>query len=282
MSLPGFQKLSKNVYATTPAESSDSRTEDPDVVLLYTWLGAEIKNITKYISGYRKIYPSSRIILTRTEFLDMIISPKTAERNSVPSINAIFEGHEYEFSKNPPRILVHVWSNGGAYSFQAACTAYGRQNTTKFKPDLLILDSTPGSDRFAGSYSKAVSLMNAVLPKTWLMRLFGYGYAMLFVFALFILPRLRGYRSLPVIIRSSMNDPTVVPLSCPRAYIYSDGDTLIESDQVERHGKDAIDKGYQVELIPFKNTQHVAHMRADPDLYWSHVTRKWNERGTRR
>ncbi|PNS13840.1 phosphoenolpyruvate carboxykinase (ATP) [Sphaceloma murrayae] len=276
MSIPGFERLTKSIYTFSPQDAAP-RPDDPDVVLLFSWLGAATRHVAKYIVGYKQLYPSARIVLMRSEFPDMVLNPKTAERNAMSAIKAALDGHEHEFSKHPSKILVHVWSNGGAFNFQGACKAWARETGTKFDPQLLILDSTPGSDRFVGAYSKALNLMKAILPKTLFSRLFGYAYAVLFVFTLFVLPRLRGYISLPTMIRRGLNDTSAVPTSIPRAYFYSDGDDLIESDWVEKHGKDAMDKGYTVQLVPHTNTQHVAHMRADPGLYWSRVAERWNE-----
>ncbi|KAF4554101.1 Hypothetical protein D9617_5g069770 [Elsinoe fawcettii] len=277
MSLPGFKQLTSRVSIFDPPTTKSS-PDHPDAILLFTWLGAGPKHIIKYIAGYQSLFPNTKIVLMRCEFFDMAGSIRVAESNGLTAISAAYSGTSPTTTSPSPRVLTHIWSNGGAFMFQAAATAYQKKYNAPFAPSVLFLDSTPGSNRFVGAYSKALNLMRAVLPKTLLMRVAGYFYAVLFILALFVFPRLKGYRrSLPTLLRRNLSDTAYVAKSVPRSYFYSDGDDLIEAEWVEKHGKEASEKGYDVRLVPFKGSPHVAHMRMHPEMYWGHVTARWNE-----
>ncbi|KAG8623227.1 hypothetical protein KVT40_008203 [Elsinoe batatas] len=278
MSIPTFQQLTPSVAISQPTTTTTTSSPSlphsaPDAILLFTWLGAGPRHMAKYTAGYRLLFPTSVLILVRIEFWGMIGHPASAERQGVTAIEAALATAR---DASPARVLVHVWSNGGAFMYQAAAGGYARKHNAPFAPGVVFLDSTPGSARFVGAYGKALNLMKAVLPRTFLMRLVGYGYAVLFVLALFVLPRLRGYRSLPGMMRRNLNHVKYVPKGTARSYLYSDGDELIEKEWVERHGEEAREKGYDVSFVEFKGTGHVAHMKGDPERYWGHVRERWD------
>lgn len=62
----------------------------------------------------------------------------------------------------------------------------------------------------------------------------------------------------------------------PRLYVYSQNDELVGYDDVEEHVADARRAGYRVETDFYTRSAHVAHMRNDPNRYWTAIESLWS------
>lgn len=61
----------------------------------------------------------------------------------------------------------------------------------------------------------------------------------------------------------------------PRLYLFSRKDTLVSWHEVTRHAETAKERGMDVRCELFEESAHVAHVRAEPERYWSSVQEVW-------
>lgn len=82
-------------------------------------------------------------------------------------------------------------------------------------------------------------------------------------------------------LRIGLNDPSVLPWTSektPRVYIYGTDDRIIPSYAIEEHISEAKEeKGLAVTEEPFEGSNHVAHVRTDPNRYWVIVKDTWQQ-----
>lgn len=307
---------STTTSGSSSSASSDSGSaavprRDPGLILLGTWMGAAPKHIQKYTDAYRHLFPSSPILLVRSEPTDFM-KPRAARENLRPaarlveayasnpllplavpspvSADAKAEADSSGVSKDllkktgldkPERsnaggpMLVHVWSNGGSNSLWGI-----RRQSSVFPRYKLIMDSCPGQFHYKATFT-AFSL---TIPYPWLRRLLA---PLIHFMCCWFWLRLRmpGFSRLiggegqggPLRLSAdSHNDPKLLGVDRGRTYIYSDEDALVPSADVEEHAHQAIDRGFNVRLEKFKGSQHVAHAKKDPERYWRLVRQTWN------
>lgn len=205
------------------------------------------------------------------------------------SVMSVTQRH-HNSSLNNTRLLVHVFSNSGALNLEAACSVWNelqsaKSTTTGQSPQPLpirafILDSTPGGSSFRREVFRwTTGIATGIAPRlSFLPRLLAQfvAYIMggMLVLMLMGMPRLFGQELMAARCRRAFNTAEDIPVTSSRLYIYSDSDTLIGSQDVESHAKEAEELGYgNVELEMFRGIGHVQHMRSDPKRYWSAITR---------
>lgn len=72
----------------------------------------------------------------------------------------------------------------------------------------------------------------------------------------------------------TLNDPNFLPWTSKktaRLYIYSSGDKIVESHIIEKHIAQARRVGFPVKVRHFGKSAHVAHMKANPEMYWKAI-----------
>lgn len=308
-SISDLGKDSTSSGTSTPSNSNASDgvpRRDPGLILLGTWMGAAPKHIQKYTDAYRHLFPSSPILLVRSEPTDFM-KPTAARENLRPaarlveayaaspltplSIPTITANEKPGVSKDllkktgldkPERstaggpMLVHVWSNGGSNSLWGI-----RRQSSVFPQYKLIMDSCPGQFHYKATFT-AFSL---TIPYPWLRRLLApLIHAMCCWFWIRLrLPKLSkaiggmGGGGPLRLSADSHNDPKLLGTDLGRTYIYSDEDALVPSADVEEHAKEAKERGFSVRMEKFRGSQHVAHAKKDPERYWRAVRETWNQ-----
>lgn len=104
--LASFNRLSPNVYL----EKSSTRTgngQPGTTIILFTWLNASPKNISNYVSGYKRLDSTARIILIRTTLPSLTYrSTASQRRNLRPVVDALC-------SRPNDSLFLHLFSNSG-------------------------------------------------------------------------------------------------------------------------------------------------------------------------
>ncbi|KAK4130366.1 DUF829-domain-containing protein [Trichocladium antarcticum] len=278
----GFKKLSKQVYV----QEGNPRLQDPShptTIIIYGWGDARPKHVSKYVDGYRNLFPHARIVLIFSPILKALYQTlESRSRTMVPVIEAIYPGmleNPDTKKKSDERVLLQVMSNTGGMNCAATMNAY--THITKghlFPHDLLIGDSTPGSTHFlpnVGPWSRAMALG----PAPWLPWPFVVTQALAAVF----LACLHGFGwvigaiSAAEFSTAAVNNPTLSNTSAKRLYLYSKKDDIIHWEDIETHAADARQKGWDVSAELFEGTPHVGHMRAHPAQYWAAIAAAWKE-----
>ncbi|KIY62086.1 hypothetical protein CYLTODRAFT_459295 [Cylindrobasidium torrendii FP15055 ss-10] len=251
------------------------RATDPDIIIIFGWLGGSLRHVQRYTRPYEKLYPhATQIIVTNPAKFWWITE---AQRRKVlrPAVDLLLTlgctGSTSESTlptDQRPRILTHAFSNGGSYSLAMLGSMLSIPATAakeSSEPSALILDSTPG----------LVTLKQA-------MTAFGMSIrsSMSIIVAFGVWLRWQFQRKPdPARLKEWLLLPSPLPWlkrDSPRLYVYSKPDTILDWKQVQAHAKTCREQlGYPVEDLVFEDTQHVAHARMHPDEYWEAVDRTW-------
>ena len=276
--LQAFIKLGPKVYFGPETASLPPLITNlgPELILMFTWMGASPKNIAKYAAEYRSLYPKAAILLIMTSVVDIVFrritTLSTRMQAAVAAVTPYITDAENEGRK--PRILVVAFSNGGSFTFTTFAREFRKQHAGVRLPlSALILDSSP--DR--GEYNRAVAAVwisgrkNPFLgPFTLVMLHLVFGSIWAFHHALGKEDRIqRAYREL--------NESGLVLDMIPRLYLYSKADQIVDWEEVEQHADTARMSGdAQVEKVVFEGSEHVFHVKEDKVKYWNAVRRCWN------
>ena len=176
----GFKKLSNQVYVQEGSGSgSDTpNPEHPSTVIIYGWGDARPRHVSKYVAGYRQLFPHAQIVLIFSPILKALYQTLEARsRTMIPVLETVYPealtgaptkqggwGEEAgEAAKQADRrVLLHVMSNTGGLNCAATMNGYTSNTHGAVMPhQLMICDSTPGSTDFArnvGAWSKAMTV----------------------------------------------------------------------------------------------------------------------------
>jgi hypothetical protein len=290
----GFKKLSNQVYVQEGGSATGIPSpEHPSTVIIYGWGDARPRHVSKYVAGYRQLFPHAQIVLIFSPILKALYQTLEARsRTMIPVLETVYpeaaaaltgnpstNQPEEEAKKGDRRVLLHVMSNTGGLNCAATMNAYTSNTHGAVMPhQLMICDSTPGSTDFArnvGAWSKAMSVGAAgwfpwpaaftqALAAVFLACLYGAGWAI-------------GATSAGEYSTRAVNDARLSDTSAKRLYLYSKEDEIIRWDDIEHHAADARQKGWSVTAELFEGTPHVGHMRAHPEQYWAAIAAAWRE-----
>lgn len=296
--LAWLTQLSRRVHLYRPAPSAASAipADAPKLILLATWMGAADAHIAKYAQTYRTLYPSSPILLVRSEPGDFFWPRSSGTEISTAAgvVRATFpESSTTALTDRSPQLLIHVWSNGGSTMLARLRAALVKRAAAApaassiIPPYTLVLDSAPGQFHYSATYN-AFAL---TLKTPWLRRLVSPLLHALcsWFWILSTLGKWRRARALkstgvdkprgPLELSAAAhNDPRWLDCEVRRTYIYSNEDALIQASDVEQHAADAVAQGFAVRREKFKGTAHVAHARFEPERYWSIAEETWADK----
>ncbi|MCJ1420213.1 hypothetical protein MMC32_006570 [Xylographa parallela] len=271
--LSQFSQLNPSVFvykAPEPATKTDKTTAKhgpPDIVLLLSWSGANIKHVAKYTPGYIDLYPTAQIILVTSAFTDFVFGNSASKNLQLDPVIQIF-------TSNPDaRILVHLFSNGGSHKLWRLAKLYKATQGRLLPMNALVLDSAPGKTTF----DRSVEALAYELPQAWYLRLPGLSLLYLCLFMLWAVLTVTGGTNTVDRVWKEINNPDLISVQAIREYIYSKADRLVFWKDVEDHADEAEAKGYQVKKERFEDTGHVAHMRLEYERYWSEIAALWNK-----
>ncbi|KAI9842550.1 MAG: hypothetical protein M1837_007063 [Sclerophora amabilis] len=268
----GLKRLSASVYL----QDSQSRagvddiqdgptTASPSTILLCTWMDASPRYISKYVSGYAKLFPAARIILARSETADFLYRTKAIQRDLLaPALEVLQADAE-------GRVLVHLCSNGGAHQACTLATLFRETTRTILPVHAMILDSSPGR----ATYASAVAAFSQSLPKQWYLRFLIRILVHLIVAMTSILAEVFRTQDVVDRLRGNLNDPSLMEPTASRCYIYSESDMMVSWRDVEEHSLIAEHRGWRVAREKVDGSAHVGHLRADERKYWSIVETTW-------
>lgn len=307
-------KISPHTWHYTPQDVAApigdhiAASSAPDLVILFPWMYAQPRHIQKYTAGYQKLFPQIPILLILQDGSDLTWRTPSSQfarlRPAVNYIDAFIKRHRAETQVDgPPRILVHIWSNGGAYQAIQLDEAFSRSSSTGLNVlpiSGVLIDSAPGILQF----KQGIVALSMALPKFFIARILGKAVITLFLVLTALLRKLTGREDRITFLRRMLNakDAAFVRsvnggIGVRRCYIYSEGDKLVPREHVTKHVREArevIDrpaegavfeaevesgqsrrKGTRVWEENFGTSQHVAHMMQDPKRYWQVVRDFW-------
>ncbi|RDA92609.1 hypothetical protein CP533_0919 [Ophiocordyceps camponoti-saundersi (nom. inval.)] len=253
---PPMQPLSPTVAYWDPQQRQTDG--DPDLVLVFSWMGARDQHIAKYLAQHRALFPTSPILLVRCP-LSHVWLPWLARRDMkpvLPLLRALLSGRRR-------RILVHIFSNGGldnAVKLQRMVRADNGKGKGALPALVLLLDSCPGYFHWRRTH-RAVMTM---LP-WWTSPLIHVAIAVACLYY--------ALRRLPA--AQNRNARALNMCDCRRTYLYGTGDDVVDYRDVEDNARKAADAGFVVRTERFNDGRHVALAIAHPDRYWAAVRQSW-------
>ncbi|KAI2601821.1 hypothetical protein GGR54DRAFT_626797 [Hypoxylon sp. NC1633] len=266
--LDPFVSLYRPEASTSTTTTSENATNQPQLIIVASWTGAKAVHIAKYIVKYQTLYPTSQILLLQST-MNHIIRPSLigpSMKHAASVVRAIFQAQ----MSSSPRILVHMFSNGGSSSIANLYEQYaalaGPSDDKRLPPHVTVFDSCPG----VWSIPHAVAFVGVGLSSFQKLIaapiLYAWAAAWSTSMALGLLPDSLGDWG-------KAHNESGNTAEMRRVYIYSPSDALIDYKAVEAHAADAQSKGFSVTLERYEGTAHVAHLRKDEGRYWEIVRR---------
>ncbi|KAF2837910.1 hypothetical protein M501DRAFT_914936, partial [Patellaria atrata CBS 101060] len=247
----------------------------PSLIILATWADAASKHIAKYISYYHTTYPSARILLLRSDLLEllnnMLLRSDTSAYASVsPAVNII---KDTVTVKPDAGILLHLFSNGGALKTCLLASAYRTRFQDPLPVDATVLDSSPGS----GEFWATADAMLLSLPQSLVIYYPLVALVYLLLSLLSFLGWARNRENPVVLMRKQLFHDTMFPRWKPRLYCYSVADPMVEWIDVELHAAEGKLKKWGSRLEKFERSGHANHIgpEGDKERYWGAVKDIW-------
>lgn len=269
MALNGFIELGANIQIFTPPNP-----EVGQLVILATWLGAADKHIAKYTALHQKLFPNARILLLKSIISTMITSYKKQEKDMEPAASAVHEILE-ECAGNPqakPRILLHMFSNGGLNSGTQLLLVLNRKRGQPMPVVGLICDSAPTG----AGYWKTHSAFKYSFPQGFPVNVLASSVIHVLLILLFASIHAGRYEHPEDFWRKAILNEKLV--ECNRiCYIASKADKLTDWKDVLAHAETARGKGWSVKEMIYDETQHCNHLAKDPKAYEDAVTYIWGQ-----
>ena len=173
-------------------------------------------------------------------------------------------------------VLAHVFSNGGSHQLLHLAALFRARTGRALPLRGVVLDSCPGTGELVRSIRGLGTSLSALpLLQRWAAKFSLY--TRFYVFGL--LCKLLGRRNAVENARAGLNDAQLVRAEARRAYVYSEGDNVVEAVDIKAHALEAEKKGFNVKKEVFENTVHVAHIRGDEQRYWGIVQQIWTGEG---
>lgn len=268
MALAKYQRLNRSVWYYNPEKSPVAPSETPSLIIFCGWMDATPRHISKYTAGYSAMYPHARILAITTTPWDMF--PIDCISGGVPRIQPVLD-ILYGLQAHD-KVLLHFMSNGGVMTSSFISKTFKEHTGRSLPIFATVMDSSPGK----ATWDASVKAFAVAVPKNPVVSALGYC-LIYFLFGIYcgifiLFNMLDGVAQG----RIDLNDSDIFETSAPRLYIYSEGDEIVDWNDVEEHASEAKNIGYQVLCEKFVNSSHASHLLSDPLRYWSSINRLWN------
>lgn len=246
---PSVIKISKNGYITSDLTASNKKP----IILLCGWLDGQYEHIVKYLEMYNQqlhlpVIMLESISMDITFYLTSFVHNDTAKvlKHVLPT-DSVF--------------IPHIMSNGGIRSFLCLKDNFAGQLPVK----AMIFDSCPSvlpKDLTKADKVNPRAIFFTQLKPEWLKELL-----LSFIINIWIVQKY-WYTLFPQlhILNIHFTRLTTQFKGIPKLFLYSDNDTAIPSNQVEK----AIDVCRQtspVSAVNFVNSPHVRHLQVHREKY---------------
>ncbi|KAF1815920.1 hypothetical protein P152DRAFT_202113 [Eremomyces bilateralis CBS 781.70] len=275
----GFISLSPSTFYYIPSGRQSERNNgghvaNPDLIVICSWMGASYKNIAKHTAGYQKLFPESPIVLVTTSLSDMICRTKAQYNKTIEqAVAKIASLHQTTDGARAPRILLHLYSNGGAYAATQLADQYRLTPNGNNRPlplTTMVLDSSPGR----ASYKRSLAAMMQTMPPNPVVRIIGFMIVHIVIVAEFLLDKVFHQPNMIERLRKSLLDTQRFQDGGSRLYLYSKADQMVWFSDVEDHVAEA-SKDWKVEAEMFQSSPHAGLILEDADRYWGAVRQAW-------
>lgn len=267
-----MQTLSESVSYFDPKVEAAGSNNEPDLILIMSWMAAREAHISKYVAQYRKMFPSSRILVAQCPMAHVTFPWRTrgAIAPAIPFLRELAERQKKNDAAGDksPKLLLQMFSNGGVHT-----ASWIRRMLQEGQPDrrdvmpryVMLMDSCPGQFRWQSSYRAVMQslpwwsgpIIHAVIAMVCL-----YHY-------LRRLPPIQNRNA------QALRSPKLLERECRRTYLYGTADDLVLWTDVEYNARKAKEAGFNVRMEKFQGARHVAITRSEPERYWRAIRESW-------
>ncbi|KAG8924432.1 hypothetical protein FRC01_011517 [Tulasnella sp. 417] len=260
-----------NALISRPATGVVASKDEPELILIFGWMDAQLQHIHKYTETYHNLYPGATQIIVRSFSQWWWTGTETSIEGTLPIAKLVNETY------NPQRTLIHAFSNGGMLSLADLTKGLHRLTGRTDLPlpaRTVIFDSCPGDSNFSGGVKAFTGGI-----KNPIVRNIAGALVVSTISLYWLYITAAGIEDPFVTMRKRLQDPAFLPPTASRTYIYSKIDELVPSQAVEQHAQESKKLGMDVVLEAYDNTPHVNHLRQNPDRYWAIVKNAWTRSG---
>ncbi|KAJ6494961.1 hypothetical protein DFH09DRAFT_1103981 [Mycena vulgaris] len=292
-----LHELGQDIHISYGDQGRRDLNEDPRVIIVFGWMDAPIRLLSKYAMNHRLRWPSSDIVLVHSHPAFIWTSEEGRDAILRPLANYLVSTVYRQSETIPGGILLHVISNGTSPSVQALLVtnavpggAFQLITLSRVLDSIIstssdiprrknirlatIIDSAPGDGEYSSLLSTLTTNVKSPAAKAFLNVPATFFY---------LVVRLRraalGEANLFSHLHSRLQKPELLPLTdnhAPRLYIYSAADAMVPVASVEKHISILqTNPSFDVVAEKFTGSQHVLHERADPVRYWNAVRAVW-------
>jgi hypothetical protein len=276
---PSFVHIAPSIHfrrAKAMAADSDSESamdlQDPDLILLFTWTGAQPHHIAKYTSGYAKIFPSSPIMVITTSLNNLLYrSSAKNKRSLIPAILTILSSH---LDSN---FLIHCFSESGAHKAIQFAKAFLKSTGRRLPISAVCLDTARGTLNHAKKPQACRTPTKGTPALQTLISLLAYTLApsSWTTYPTDFSPFLSDSNHTCTFNKSrqALNDPRLWDIHSPRCYLFSTTDKFTHPDSVASHARSAEELGARrVILAQFEELKS----SSNGEKYWMTVQQTWD------
>jgi len=270
-----------NIFLIEPSQhqpdtfdKADPHSNGPSLIVLCTWQGgATTPRVSKYVEGYRALFPRATVLLVRTVLADLTRRSFAAIRSRLQPARDIILQHLS--SASPASLLLHIFSHGGCNTaIQLSRSVLETAMSFHDALRLIIFDCCPGDSSFTRAYRAAVLSIPtspSILGKPIL---YPIGAAAI----LPVVATISALQSLSLIpavedMRRELNDPSLFGTRARRLYLFSRADVMVSPTDVVAHARDCDTQ--ETGLVIFRTAPHCALLTEDAHRYWTAIRSAW-------
>lgn len=146
---PAMRKVGQLLYTLPPKVRTAQPPHSPCAVMLYGWMGAEIKYVSKYALPYTELFPHATILVqlsnTRSAFLQWPPGGKEDTEKALNILRAASARAQAAMPHVRPTVVFHSFSNGGIMPFTTLLDRGCQSPTDLPEPLAYIMDCSPGN-----------------------------------------------------------------------------------------------------------------------------------------
>jgi len=275
--------LGQDIQISYGDKTRINSTEDPRVIILFGWMDAPIRLLSKYAMNHRLRWPSSDIVMVQSHPAFIWASEEKREDTMRPLANYLTSTIYRQSRDVTGGILLHVLSNGGGFQLMtlskvlrsiisSESSEINRGNTIRLAT---IVDSAPGTGEYSSMLATLTTGVNSPAVKAVLTVPVSIFYLVLRARSIAV-----GQGNLFTRLHTGLQSEELLPLTdsrAPRVYIYSTADSMVPATSVEKHISmlKTLNPSIDIEVHKFTGSEHVLHERQDPVRYWSAVQAVW-------
>lgn len=242
------------------------QTFTDELIIICSWMGASPRHVAKYVTGHQQRFPKAAVLVIESSLADVVWHSNAVQQQRLaPAVSLI---QSTCAPSTTSKIILHIFSNGGAQSFCQLAAAYRAATGGALPVRTVVCDSVPGR----ATWRRSFTAMTLSLPKNPFLRPIGSGIVCIFVACAFVCDEAFGLENVVDKARRQLLNQHFLDSHVPRLYLYSKADELVGWQDVADHAEAARKSGVKdVHEVVFEKSSHVNHVKEDEERYWKGV-----------